>query len=139
MHPDNYIAGDFMVTPTQIVPEWYFLPLYAILRSVPSKLGGLVVLGIAFMCFLFLPYFIGVFQLVRNSLFKPFLKIIIPLFYFNLLFLGWIGGQTAEPLYLFLGQVSLCVYFFFFIFFIFFNIIEFYFIYIYTFLNFHKK
>lgn len=138
-HPDNYIAGDFMVTPTQIVPEWYFLPLYAILRSVPSKLGGLVVLGIAFMCFLFLPYFIGVFQLVRNSLFKPFLKIIIPLFYFNLLFLGWIGGQTAEPLYLFLGQVSLCVYFFFFIFFIFFNIIEFYFIYIYTFLNFHKK
>lgn len=138
-HPDNYIAGDFMVTPTQIVPEWYFLPLYAILRSVPSKLGGLIVLGMAFMCFLFLPYFIGVFQLVRNSLFKPFLKVIIPLFYFNLLFLGWIGGQTAEPLYLFLGQLSLCVYFLFFIFFIFLNIIEFYFIFIYSFLNFHKK
>lgn len=138
-HPDNYIAGDFMVTPTQIVPEWYFLPLYAILRSVPSKLGGLIVLGIAFMCFLFLPYFIGVFQLVRNSLFKPFLKVIIPLFYFNLLFLGWIGGQTAEPLYLFLGQLSLSVYFLFFILFVFFNIIEFYFIFIYSFLNFHKK
>lgn len=138
-HPDNYIAGDFMVTPTQIVPEWYFLPLYAILRSVPSKLGGLIVLGIAFMCFLFLPYFIGVFQLVRNSLFKPFLKVIIPLFYFNLLFLGWIGGQTAEPLYLFLGQLSLCIYFLFFLFFVFFNIVEFYFIFIYSFLNFHKK
>ena len=138
-HPDNYIAGDFMVTPTQIVPEWYFLPLYAILRSVPSKLGGLIVLGIAFMCFLFLPYFIGVFQLVRNSLFKPFLKVIIPLFYFNLLFLGWIGGQTAEPLYLFLGQLSLSIYFLFFVLFVFLNIIEFYFIFIYSFLNFHKK
>ena len=117
-HPDNYIAGDFMVTPTHIVPEWYFLPLYAILRSVPSKLGGLIVLGIAFMCFLFLPYFIGVFQLVRNSLFKPFLKLIIPLFYFNLLFLGWIGGQTAEPLYLFLGQFALFIYFIFFMYFL---------------------
>lgn len=134
-HPDNYIAGDFMVTPTKIVPEWYFLPLYAILRSVPSKLGGLIVLGFAFICFLFWPLFIGVFQLVRNSLFKPFLKFIIPLFYFNLLFLGWIGGQSAEPLYLFLGQLSLCVYFLFFFFFVFFNIIEFYFIFIYSFLT----
>jgi ubiquinol-cytochrome c reductase cytochrome b subunit len=52
-HPDNYIAGNFMVTPTQIVPEWYFLPLYAILRSIPDKLGGLLVLGVAFICFLF--------------------------------------------------------------------------------------
>jgi ubiquinol-cytochrome c reductase cytochrome b subunit len=134
-HPDNYIAGDFMVTPTKIVPEWYFLPLYAILRSVPSKLGGLVVLGLAFICFLFWPLFIGVFQLVRNSLFKPFLKFIIPLFYFNLLFLGWIGGQSAEPLYLFLGQLSLSVYFLFFFFFVFFNIIEFYFIFIYSLLT----
>ena len=91
------------------------------------------------MCFLFLPYFIGVFQLVRNSLFKPLLKITIPLFYLNLLFLGWIGGQTAEPLYLFLGQMSLGLYFLFFLFFVIFNIIEFYFIFIYSFLNFHKK
>lgn len=134
-HPDNYIAGDFMVTPTQIVPEWYFLPLYAILRSVPSKLGGLVVLGIAFMCLLFFPYFIGVFQLVRNSIVKPFLKFIIPLFYFNLLFLGWIGGQTVEPLYLFLGQLSLCIYFLFFVLFLVLNIIEFYFIFSYSFIN----
>jgi len=87
-HPDNYILGNFLVTPTHIVPEWYFLPLYAILRSVPSKLGGLVILGIAFLCFLFLPLFIGVFQVIRNSLFKPLLKYIIPLFYSNLLFLG---------------------------------------------------
>lgn len=130
-HPDNYILGDFMVTPNQIVPEWYFLPLYAILRSVPSKLGGLIVLGIAVLFFLFWPYFIGVFQAIRNSLFKPFLKVIIPLFFFNLLLLGWIGGQSVEPLYLFLGQLSIFVYFFFFVLLIFFNIIEFYSIQIY--------
>jgi quinol-cytochrome oxidoreductase complex cytochrome b subunit len=77
-----------MVTPTQIVPEWYFLPLYAILRSVPSKLGGLIVLVIAVLFFLCFPFFVGVFQLVRNSFFKPLLKILLPLFFFNLLFLG---------------------------------------------------
>lgn len=134
-HPDNYILGDFMVTPTQIVPEWYFLPLYAILRSVPSKLGGLIVLVIAILFFLFWPYLVGVFQIVRNSFFKPFLKVIIPLFFFNLIFLGWIGGQSVEPLYLFLGQLSIFVYFLFFFLFIFFNIIEFYIIFSYNLLK----
>jgi ubiquinol-cytochrome c reductase cytochrome b subunit len=130
-HPDNYIFGDFMVTPTQIVPEWYFLPLYAILRSVPSKLGGLVVLVIAILFFLFWPFFLGVFQLVRNSFFKPFLKILLPFFFFNLLFLGWIGGQSVEPLYLFLGQLSIFIYFIIFIIFVLLNIIEFYIIFCY--------
>lgn len=134
-HPDNYIAGDFMVTPTQIVPEWYFLPLYAILRSIPDKLGGLIVLGIAFICFLFWPYFIGVFQIVRNSLFKPLLKVIIPLFFLNLLLLGWIGGQPVEALYMFLGQLSIMVYFSFFVLFVFFNFLEFYIFFLYSFLK----
>lgn len=125
-HPDNYILGNFLVTPTQIVPEWYFLPLYAILRSVPSKLGGLVLLGVAVLFFLFWPYTVGVFQLIRNEFFKPLVKILIPIFCFNLLFLGWIGGQSVEPLYLWLGQISIFVYFLFFFLFIFFNIIEFY-------------
>jgi len=138
-HPDNYILGDFMVTPNQIVPEWYFLPLYAILRSVPSKLGGLIVLGIAVLFFLFWPYFIGVFQGIRNSLFKPLFKVIIPLFFFNLLLLGWIGGQSVEPLYLFLGQLSIFVYFFFFVLLILFNIIEFYLIQLYGMSKFLKK
>jgi len=134
-HPDNYILGNFMVTPTHIVPEWYFLPLYAILRSVPSKLGGLIVLIIAVLFFLFWPYLIGVFQIIRNSFFKPFFKVIIPLFFFNLVFLGWLGGQTVEPLYLFLGQLSVFVYFLFFVLFIFFNIVEFYIIFSYNLLK----
>lgn len=134
-HPDNYILGDFMVTPTQIVPEWYFLPLYAILRSVPSKLGGLLVLIVVILFFLFWPYWVGVFQTIRNSYFKPFLKIIIPIFFFNLLFLGWIGGQSVEPLYLFLGQLSIFLYFLCFFLFFFCNIIEFYIIYSYNLLK----
>jgi ubiquinol-cytochrome c reductase cytochrome b subunit len=54
-HPDNYILGNALVTPTHIVPEWYFLPLYAILRSIPSKLMGLVVLVLAIITLLCLP------------------------------------------------------------------------------------
>jgi quinol-cytochrome oxidoreductase complex cytochrome b subunit len=132
-HPDNYIAGDFMVTPTQIVPEWYFLPLYAILRSVPSKLGGLLILIVVFMFFMFWPLLIGIFQIVRNSVFKPFNKLVMPLFFFNLVFLGWIGGQAVEPLYLLLGQIAISLYFFIFFFFFFTNIIEFYVVYWYNF------
>jgi ubiquinol-cytochrome c reductase cytochrome b subunit len=44
-HPDNYIKANPLVTPTHIVPEWYFLPFYAILRSIPSKLGGVLFMG----------------------------------------------------------------------------------------------
>jgi ubiquinol-cytochrome c reductase cytochrome b subunit len=115
-----------MVTPTQIVPEWYFLTLYAILRSVPSKLGGLVVLIIVFLFLMFIPYIIGVFQVVKNSVFKPFNRMIIPLFFLNLIILGWIGGQAVEPLYLFLGQLCIVVYFLLFILLFICNLIEFY-------------
>ena len=52
-HPDNYIRADPLVTPPHIVPEWYFLPFYAILRAVPSKLGGVVAMGSS-ICILFL-------------------------------------------------------------------------------------
>jgi len=52
-HPDNYIKANSMVTPTHIVPEWYFLPYYAILKSIPDKLGGAIAMGAA-MFFLFL-------------------------------------------------------------------------------------
>jgi len=55
-HPDNYIKANALVTPAHIVPEWYFLPFYAILRAVPSKLGGVVVMGSAILILLILPF-----------------------------------------------------------------------------------
>jgi len=54
-HPDNYIRADSIVTPTHIVPEWYLLPFYAILRSIPDKLGGVIAMAIAIFILLFLP------------------------------------------------------------------------------------
>lgn len=55
-HPDNYIEANSMVTPAHIVPEWYFLPFYAILRSIPDKLGGVLAMGAALIILLLLPF-----------------------------------------------------------------------------------
>jgi ubiquinol-cytochrome c reductase cytochrome b subunit len=55
-HTDNYIPANPMVTPTHIVPEWYFLPFYAILRSIPHKLGGVITMVVAIVCLAFLPF-----------------------------------------------------------------------------------
>jgi len=54
-HPDNYIEANPLVTPAHIVPEWYFLPFYAVLRTIPDKLGGVALIGIAIVILLLLP------------------------------------------------------------------------------------
>ena len=54
-HPDNYVEANALVTPLHIVPEWYFLPFYAILRSIPSKVGGVICMGLSIVLFFFLP------------------------------------------------------------------------------------
>jgi len=69
-HPDNYIEADPMVTPPHIVPEWYFLPFYAILRTIPDKLGGVVLMVFAIVILLFLPILDSSF--IRSCYFKPF-------------------------------------------------------------------
>jgi ubiquinol-cytochrome c reductase cytochrome b subunit len=56
-HPDNYIEANAMVTPTHIVPEWYFLPFYAILRAIPDKLLGVVAMGLAIAILFIIPFF----------------------------------------------------------------------------------
>jgi quinol-cytochrome oxidoreductase complex cytochrome b subunit len=55
-HPDNYIPANPMSTPAHIVPEWYFLPVYAILRSIPNKLGGVLAIALVFACLFALPF-----------------------------------------------------------------------------------
>lgn len=65
-HPDNYIRANPLVTPPHIVPEWYFLPFYAILRAVPSKLGGVVAMGSSICILLLLPTLdTGNFKIIR--------------------------------------------------------------------------
>lgn len=58
-HPDNYILANPMVTPAHIVPEWYFLPFYAILRSIPDKLQGVILMMLSIFIFIIFPYFLN--------------------------------------------------------------------------------
>ena len=112
-HPDNYILANPMVTPPHIVPEWYFLPFYAILRSVPDKLGGVIAMGGSILAFLTLPI-LDVFR-VRSSIFRPYYKILFWSFVLNAALLGWLGQKPVEAPYVGLGQTLTCFYFLFFI------------------------
>jgi ubiquinol-cytochrome c reductase cytochrome b subunit len=69
-HSDNYIFANILITPLHIVPEWYFLPYYAILRSIPDKLGGVLSMGLAILIYFFLSTFD--FSLVQNIFFRPY-------------------------------------------------------------------
>ena len=73
-HPDNYILANPLVTPTHIVPEWYFLPFYAILRSIPDKLFGVIALLASIAVLLLLPLYLKV--AIRSLLFRTFSKIL---------------------------------------------------------------
>jgi ubiquinol-cytochrome c reductase cytochrome b subunit len=108
-HPDNYIPANPMKTPAHIVPEWYFLPFYAILRAIPSKVGGVLAMGGAIAILLLLP-FINTSE-VRSSAFRPIYIHIFWLFFFNFLLLGWLGQAPIEDPFIILGQLGTVFYF----------------------------
>ena len=108
-HPDNYIPANPMSTPAHIVPEWYFLPVYAILRSIPNKLGGVLAIGLVFVSLLILP-FIHTSQ-IRSSSFRPLHRKLFFLLVADCLLLGWIGCQPVEDTYVLIGQIA-SIYFF---------------------------
>lgn len=108
-HPDNYIPANPLVTPSHIVPEWYFLPFYAILRSIPNKLGGVLAMVGAILILLILP-FVHISD-IRSATFRPLFKIFFWLFIADVLLLGWIGGQPVEDPYVFIGQLATIFYF----------------------------
>jgi len=110
-HPDNYIPANPMSTPAHIVPEWYFLPFYAILRSIPDKLGGVAAMGGAIVILLFLP-FINTSE-VRSSAFRPVFRKSFWFFFANFLLLGWIGQEVVEHPYVLIGQIGTAFYFLF--------------------------
>jgi ubiquinol-cytochrome c reductase cytochrome b subunit len=106
-HPDNYIPADPLVTPAHIVPEWYFLPFYAILRAVPSKLGGVVLMLSAIVVLFFLPWLDR--SPVRSSSYRPWNKIAIWLFAIDCLILGFVGGKPPEEPYLTISRLPLAI------------------------------
>jgi ubiquinol-cytochrome c reductase cytochrome b/c1 subunit len=112
-HPDNYIPANPMVTPAHIVPEWYFLPFYAILRSIPDKLAGVLALGFAIVVLLLIPFISK--PEVRSMGFRPISKIFFWFIVFDCLLLGWLGGKPIEYPLVFLGQLATVFYFFYFL------------------------
>jgi len=112
-HSDNYIPANPLVTPEHIVPEWYFLPFYAILRSIPDKLGGVLGMIGAILILFTLPIFN--ISLIRSSYFRPIWKILFWLFIANFVLLGWIGGNPVEYPYVLIGQILTITYFIYFI------------------------
>jgi ubiquinol-cytochrome c reductase cytochrome b subunit len=112
-HPDNYIYADSLSTPAHIVPEWYFLPFYAILRSVPDKLGGVICMGLAIAILFALPVLFK--NKIRTATFNPLYKIFTWLFSINIIFLGWLGQKPIEAPYQTLGLIASVFYFAYFI------------------------
>lgn len=108
-HTDNYIFANPMVTPSHIVPEWYFLPFYAILRSIPDKLLGVIFMILSIILLLVLPFFIK--SEVKSLNFRPFSRIIFWFFLFVCFLLGWIGSKPAEYPYVQIGQFVTFLYF----------------------------
>nr|BAF76633.1 cytochrome b apoenzyme [Asymmetron lucayanum] len=108
--PENYIPANPLVTPVHIQPEWYFLFAYAILRSIPNKLGGVVALAMSILVLFFLPMLHLSQQTSHN--FRPLSQILFWLTVINVLLLTWLGGQPVEYPYITLGQVSSFLYFF---------------------------
>ncbi len=112
-HPDNYIPANPLVTPPHIVPEWYFLPFYAILRSIPDKLLGVVALLLAILSLIFLPYFNK--NQLRSLSYRPFSRFLVFLCFFNIFLLGVLGMLPIEYPFVIVSQLSTFFYFFYFL------------------------
>jgi ubiquinol-cytochrome c reductase cytochrome b subunit len=112
-HPDNYIPANPMATPAHIVPEWYFLWVYAILRSIPNKLGGVAAIALVFLCLLALPWLNG--SALRSSSLRPLHRRFYWLLLADCVLLGWLGQRPVEDPYIFLGQVASVVFFVYFL------------------------
>lgn len=107
---ENFIKANPMVTPVHIMPEWYFLFAYAILRAIPNKLGGVLALVASIIALIFLPILHS--KKVKGITHKPLSKIFYWMFMANFVFLTWIGSKAVEDPFIFLGQISSLFYFF---------------------------
>jgi ubiquinol-cytochrome c reductase cytochrome b subunit len=126
-HADHYIEYDSMVTPAHIVPEWYFLPFYAILRAIDfdigipftdivilsAKLGGVLAMFAAVGILFVLPWLDT--HPVRSSRYRPKYKAALFVFVLSVIVLGYIGAKPAEGLYVLIGQIATAYYFAFFV------------------------
>ena len=108
-HPDNYIPADPLQTPPHIVPEWYFLPFYAILRAVPDKLGGVILLFASIMILFLVPWLDT--SRVRSARFRPIFRQLFWLFAIDCVVLGIAGAKPAEGIWLVIARIATVYYF----------------------------
>ena len=108
-HSDNYIPANPMQTPASIVPEWYLLPFYAILRSIPNKLLGVVAMFGSLLILLVLP--LTDLSRIRGSQFRPLMKLAFWFFVVDFFILMWIGSQHPSTPFVQIGQVATAFYF----------------------------
>ncbi|HLF59418.1 MAG TPA: cytochrome b N-terminal domain-containing protein [Alphaproteobacteria bacterium] len=112
--PDNYIPANSLVTPPHIVPEWYFLPYYAILRSIPDKLLGVIAMFGSILILFFLPWLDR--SKIKSGKFRPIFKQLFWLLVADSIVLGWVGGNRPDELFysvsfLTIGRVATAYYF----------------------------
>ena len=108
-HADNYIQANPLVTPAHIVPEWYLLPFYAILRAVPDKLGGVALMFGAILILFLLPWLDT--SKVRSARYRPLFRQFYALLVLDCLLLGYLGAQPAEGIYIVLARIGTVYYF----------------------------
>ena len=108
-HADNYIEANPLVTPAHIVPEWYLLPFYAILRSVPDKLLGVIAMLSAILILAALPWLDT--SKIRSAVFRPLYKQFYWILVADVLILGYVGAMPAEGLYLLIARIATAYYF----------------------------
>ena len=112
-HADNYIEANPAVTPAHIVPEWYFLPFYAILRAVPDKLLGVLAMFGSIAILVFLPWLDT--SKVRSGAYRPAFRVFFWMFIANAIVLGWLGAKPPEGLYVIASRLCTGYYFAYFI------------------------
>lgn len=109
-HPDNYIRASALVTPAHIVPEWYFLPFYAMLKSFPSKLGGAICMVGSMLILLTLPWTTENGLEIAEPNYRPGYNLLFMLFVLDMLLLGWLGGKAVTENTLGLSQFCTAFY-----------------------------
>ena len=112
-HPDNYTPANPLVTPPHIVPEWYFLPFYAILRAIPDKLLGVIAMFAAILILFVLPWLDT--SKVRSARFRPVYKMLFWAFLIDCIVLGYVGGKPPEGVFIVFGRLATAFYFLFFL------------------------
>src|SRR3546814_19709773 len=108
-HPDNYIPADPLATPAHIVPEWYFLPFYAILRSIPDKLLGVIAMFGSIAVLFVLPWLDS--SPVKSGRFRPLFRLFFVLLIVDVVALGFVGANPPEGIWLVIGRVATFWYF----------------------------